>query len=171
MVVMAAADEADLVHMVATAAAHDTGPIAFRYPRGEGIGIELPEDGVPLEIGKGRVMKQAKTKGKGKADVAILSFGTRMEEAEKAAEQLEADGLSVTIADARFAKPLDLGLIDNLAKNHKVMITLEEGAIGGFASMVLDHLAKADLLSAGLKFRPLYLPDTYISHNTPAKNV
>ncbi|PCI89020.1 MAG: 1-deoxy-D-xylulose-5-phosphate synthase [Hyphomicrobiales bacterium] len=169
MVVMAASDEAELVHMVATAAAYDTGPIAFRYPRGEGIGIELPEDGVPLEIGKGRVMKRAKTKGKAKADVAILSFGTRMEEAEKAAEQLEAEGISVTIADARFAKPLDLGLIDDLANSHKILLTLEEGAIGGFASMVLDHLAKADLFSAGLKFRPLYLPDTYISHNTPAK--
>lgn len=167
MMVMAASDEAELVHMVATAAAYDDGPCAFRYPRGEGVGIEIPEVGVPLEIGKGRIVSQSKKTGK--SDVAILCFGTRMEEAKKAAQQLQADGLSVTIADARFAKPLDLGLINDLAKNHKLLLTLEEGSIGGFASMVLDHLAKNDLLSNGLKFRPLYLPDTYINHDTPAK--
>lgn len=162
LVVMAASDEAELVHMVATAAAYDDGPIAFRYPRGEGVGVEIPEVGMPLEIGKGKIVKAG-------SDVAILSLGTRLEECLKAAEQLEADGISMTVADARFAKPLDLGLIDDLAKNHKVMLTVEEGSIGGFGSMVLDRLAKSDALSGGLKFRPLYLPDTFINHDSPVK--
>ncbi|MGL1922101.1 MAG: 1-deoxy-D-xylulose-5-phosphate synthase [Hyphomicrobiales bacterium] len=162
MVVMAASDEAELVHMVATAAAYDDGPIAFRYPRGEGVGIEIPEVGVPLEIGKGKIVKAG-------TDVAILSLGTRLEECLKAAETLEAEGISVTVADARFAKPIDTGLIDELATNHKVMLSVEEGSIGGFSSMVLDRLAKTDALSQGLKFRPLYLPDTYINHNSPKK--
>lgn len=166
MMVMAAADEAELVHMVATAAAYDDGPCAFRYPRGEGIGIEIPEEGIPFEIGKGRMVK---TNDTGKADVAILSLGTRLEEALKAAEQLESEGITVTVADARFAKPLDLALIDDLAKNHKLLLTVEEGSIGGFGSMVLDHLANHDLLSNGLKFRPLYLPDSFINHDAPMK--
>lgn len=162
MVVMAASDEAELVHMVATAAAYDDGPIAFRYPRGEGVGVEIPEEGVPLEIGKGKIVKTG-------TDVAILSLGTRLEESLLAAEQLEAEGISVTVADARFAKPIDLALVDELAKNHKVMVTIEEGSIGGFSSMVLDRLAKTDAMSNGLKFRPLYLPDYYINQNAPKK--
>ncbi|WP_280513941.1 transketolase C-terminal domain-containing protein, partial [Salinarimonas ramus] len=128
--IMAAADEAELVHMVATAAAHDTGPIALRYPRGEGVGVEMPERGVPLPIGKGRVVKEG-------TRVALLSLGTRLAEALAAAEELEARGLSTTVADARFAKPLDLDLIARLAREHEVLITIEEGSIGGFGSFVM----------------------------------
>ncbi|NRA89508.1 MAG: 1-deoxy-D-xylulose-5-phosphate synthase, partial [Rhizobiales bacterium] len=139
-------------------------PCAFRYPRGEGVGVDLPDVGVPLEIGKGKIVKQADNDS---GDIAILSYGTRLQESLKAAEMLEAQGYSVTVADARFAKPLDTNLIEQLAGSHKLLISIEEGAIGGFASMVLDHLARHDLLSNWLKFRPLYLPDNFIDHNAP----
>ncbi|MQP65893.1 1-deoxy-D-xylulose-5-phosphate synthase [Niveispirillum sp. SYP-B3756] len=162
MVVMAAADEAELVHMVATCAAHDAGPIAVRYPRGEGVGIDMPEQGVPLEIGKGRVLQQG-------AKVAILSLGTRLQEALKAAEDLGARGLSTTVADARFAKPLDMALIERLVREHEVLITVEEGSIGGFGSHVLHHLASSGLLDGGCKVRPMVLPDAYQDHDTPQK--
>ncbi len=157
MVFMAAADEAELRHMVATAAAYDDGPIAFRYPRGDGVGVELPEAGVPLTIGKGRVLREG-------TDVALLSFGTRLAEVLKAAEALVSQGISVTVADARFAKPLDHALIVQLAKNHAGFITIEEGAIGGFGSQVAQLLANEGLFDQGLKFRSMVLPDTFIDH-------
>jgi 1-deoxy-D-xylulose-5-phosphate synthase len=160
-VVMAAADEAELVHMVATAAAHDDGPIAFRFPRGEGTGIEMPERGTQLEIGKGRVIQ----KGKG---VALLSFGTRLAEVQKAAENLAAKGIVPTIADARFAKPLDRDLILDLAANHDALITIEEGAIGGFGSHVAQLLAEEGVFDGGLKYRSIVLPDTFIDQASPA---
>ncbi len=159
-VVMAAADEAELVHMVATAAAHDSGPIAFRYPRGEGQGVDMPETGQPLEIGKGRIVSQG-------SRVAILSFGTRLGEVQKAAEKLSARGISPTIADARFAKPLDEDLIFDLAANHEALITIEEGAVGGFGSHVSRLLTEADVLSKGLKFRTMVLPDIFIDQASP----
>ncbi|MFC3181895.1 1-deoxy-D-xylulose-5-phosphate synthase [Cypionkella sinensis] len=159
-VVMAAADEAELVHMVATAAAHNSGPIAFRYPRGEGTGVEMPARGVPLEIGKGRMIQQGKR-------VALLSFGTRLSEVQKAAESLTAKGLTPTIADARFAKPLDRDLILDLARNHEALITIEEGAIGGFGSHVAQLLADEAVFDHGLKFRSMVLPDTFIDHASP----
>jgi 1-deoxy-D-xylulose-5-phosphate synthase len=155
MVVMAAADEAELVHMVATAAAHDDGPIAFRFPRGEGVGVEMPERGVPLEIGKGRMVRQ----GKG---VAVLSFGTRLSEVMKAAEALEGRGISLTVADARFAKPLDRDLILDLAESHEALITIEEGAVGGFGSHVAQLLADEGVFDKGLRFRSMVLPDSFI---------
>ena len=161
MVVMAAADEAELMHMVATAVAHDDGPIAFRYPRGEGVGVELPERGTPLEIGKGRIIQEGKR-------VAILSFGTRLEEVRKAAEALAARGISPTIADARFAKPLDTDMILDLAANHEALITIEEGAIGGFGSHVAQLLAENGVFDHGLKYRSMVLPDTFIDHASPA---
>ncbi len=157
MVVMAAADEADLVHMVATAAAHDDGPIAFRYPRGEGTGVDLPERGIPLEIGKGRMIAQG-------ARVAILSFGTRLSEVMKAREALIARGIEPTVADARFAKPLDRDLILRLARDHEALITIEEGALGGFGSHVANLLLEEGALDGGLKFRQMVLPDTFIDH-------
>jgi 1-deoxy-D-xylulose-5-phosphate synthase len=160
MVVMAAGDEAELRHMVATAAAWDEGPIAFRYPRGDGVGVEMPARGEVLEIGRGRVLKEG---GK----VAILSFGTRLAEALKAAEELDSYGLPTTVADARFAKPLDRDLLFRLAREHEVLITVEEGSVGGFASHVLQALAEAGLLDAGLKIRPLVLPDTYLEQDKP----
>lgn len=160
MVFMAAADEAELRHMVATAAAYDDGPIAFRYPRGDGVGVELPEAGVPLTIGKGRVLCEG-------TDVALLSFGTRLAEVLKAAEALVSQGISVTVADARFAKPLDHALIVQLAKNHAGFITIEEGAIGGFGSQVAQLLANEGLFDQGLKFRSMVLPDTFIDHASP----
>ncbi|MEO9685659.1 MAG: 1-deoxy-D-xylulose-5-phosphate synthase [Tateyamaria sp.] len=160
-VVMAAADEAELAHMVATAAAHDDGPIAFRFPRGEGTGVEMPERGTPLEIGKGRMI----TKGKG---VAILSFGTRLSEVEKAAENLSAKGITPTIADARFAKPLDRDLILALARDHDALITIEEGAVGGFGSHVAQLLADEGVFDTGLKYRSMVLPDTFIDQSSPA---
>ena len=160
-VVMAAADEAELVHMVATAAAHDEGPIAFRYPRGEGVGVELPERGVPLEIGKGRVLREG-------ARVALLSFGTRLAEVLAAAEALAARGLAPTVADARFAKPLDRDLILRLAHEHEALITIEEGAIGGFASHVAQLLAEEGVFDRGLKFRAMVLPDVFIDQASPA---
>jgi 1-deoxy-D-xylulose-5-phosphate synthase len=159
-VVMAAADEAELVHMVATAARHDEGPIAFRFPRGEGVGVELPARGVPLEIGRGRVLREG-------SRVALLSFGTRLAEATRAAEALEARGVSVTVADARFAKPLDTALIDQLVRHHEALITLEEGAIGGFGSHVAQHLAETGVFDRGLRFRSMVLPDVFIDQASP----
>ena len=161
-VLMAAADEAELKHMVATAAAIDDRPSAFRYPRGEGVGVELPEEGRPLEIGKGRIVREGSA-------VAILSLGTRLHEALKAADQLATFGLSTTVADARFAKPLDHDLIRRLAQNHEVLITIEEGSVGGFGSHVLQYLANAGLLDRGLKVRPMVLPDVFIDHDKPEK--
>jgi 1-deoxy-D-xylulose-5-phosphate synthase len=161
-VVMAAADEAELKHMVATAAAIDDRPSAFRYPRGEGFGVELPEAGVPLEIGKGRIVREGTA-------VAILSLGTRLHEALMAADQLATFGLSTTVADARFAKPLDHDLIRSLAGNHEVLVTIEEGSVGGFGSHVLQYLAGAGLLDRGLKIRQMVLPDAFIDHDKPEK--
>ena len=162
MVVMAAADEAELVHMVATAAAHDAGPIAFRFPRGEGRGVDMPEQGVPLEIGKGRVLREGRR-------VALLSLGTRLGEAVAAADALAARGLAPTVADARFAKPLDRELILRLAATHEVLLTLEEGAIGGFGSHVAHLLAEEGALETGLKFRSMVLPDSFIDQADPAE--
>ena len=161
-VVMAAADEAELRHMVCTAAAYDDGPIAFRYPRGNGVGVEMPERGSVLEIGKGRIVKEG-------TKVALLSFGTRLQDCLIAAEELDAAGLSATVADARFAKPLDEDLIRRLARSHEVLITVEEGSVGGFASHVLQFLATEGLLDNGLKVRPLVLPDAFTDHAKPEK--
>jgi 1-deoxy-D-xylulose-5-phosphate synthase len=161
-VVMAAADELELMHMVATAAQIDDRPSAFRYPRGEGVGIELPARGTPLEIGKGRIVREG-------SKIAILSLGTRLAECLVAAEDLAAKGLSTTVADARFAKPLDTDLIRRLVREHEVLITVEEGSVGGFAAHVLHYLATAGLLDHGLKVRPLILPDRFIDHASPAK--
>ena len=160
-VVMAAADEAELKHMVATAAAHDDGPIAFRFPRGEGNGVEMPERGTPLEIGKGRIMQTGNR-------VAILSFGARLAEVEKAAEALAARGITPTIADARFAKPLDRDLILQLATDHEALLTIEEGAVGGFGSHVAQLLSTEGVFDHGLKFRSMVLPDTFIDQASPA---
>ncbi|WP_289042856.1 1-deoxy-D-xylulose-5-phosphate synthase [uncultured Aliiroseovarius sp.] len=162
MVVMAAADEAELMHMVATAHSINDGPCAFRYPRGEGVGVDLPEQGEVLEIGKGRMIREG-------SRVAILSFGTRLSEVEKAAEALTARGISPTIADARFAKPLDRDLILQLAGDHEALITIEEGAIGGFGSHVAQLLAEEGVFDTGLKFRSMVLPDTFIDHASPAR--
>ncbi len=158
--VMAAADEAELIHMVATAASINDGPSSFRYPRGEGVGVEMPDTGKILEIGKGRIIEEG-------SSVALLSFGTRLEESRKAAEILSSFGLSTTIADARFAKPLDEAMIADLAKNHEILITIEEGAVGGFGSHVAHYLSNNGLLDNGLKFRQLTLPDIFIDHNAP----
>ena len=160
-IVMAAADEAELMHMVATAAAIDDRPSSFRYPRGEGVGVDLPEKGTVLEIGKGRVLREGST-------VAILSFGDRLAEATKAADELASRGLSTTVADARFAKPLDEDLVRRLASQHEVLITIEVGSVGGFASQVLHFMATQGLLDAGLKVRPMVLPDRFIDHDAPA---
>ncbi|HKG77270.1 MAG TPA: 1-deoxy-D-xylulose-5-phosphate synthase [Beijerinckiaceae bacterium] len=162
MVVMAAADEADLVHMVATAAAYDEGPIAFRYPRGEGVGVDMPAEGVPLAIGKGRIVREGDR-------IAILSLGTRLAEASKAAEELAARGLPTTVADARFCKPLDEELVLRLAREHEVLITVEEGSIGGFGSHVLQLLAERGVLDRGLKVRPMVLPDHFLDHDKPER--
>ncbi len=159
-VVMAAADEAELVRMVATAAAHDDGPIAFRFPRGEGVGVEMPESPEPLEIGKGRIVRDG-------TGVALLSFGTRLSEALAAAEGLDAKGIAPTVADARFAKPLDTNLIDDLVARHEALITIEEGAVGGFGSHVAQYLADAGAFDTGLKFRSMVLPDTFIDQASP----
>ena len=161
-VVMAAGDEAELKHMVRTAAAYDEGPIAFRYPRGNGVGVDMPERGSVLEIGKGRVLREG-------TKVALLSLGTRLADCLVAAEELDAAGLSTTVADARFAKPLDTDLVERLARNHEVLVTVEEGSVGGFASHVLHHLAHAGLLENGLKVRPLVLPDVFVDHAKPEK--
>ena len=163
MVVMAAADEAELMHMVATAAAYDEAPIAFRYPRGPGVGVELPERGVPLEIGRGRIVREG-------TDVVILSLGARLAEALRAARELEALGISATVADARFAKPLDTKLVERLAKEHAALITIEEGAQGGFGAHVLAHLANhTDALQRGLKVRTMTLPDVFLPHASQAE--
>ncbi len=162
MVLMAAADEAELKHMVATAVAIDDRPSAFRYPRGDGVGVEMPDVGVPLEIGKGRIMREGSA-------VAILSLGTRLQEAMRAADQLAAMGLSTTVADARFAKPLDIDLVHRLARNHEVLVTVEEGSVGGFGSFVLHELAGSGLLDGGLKVRSMVLPDVFIDHDKPER--
>ncbi|MFS2326100.1 1-deoxy-D-xylulose-5-phosphate synthase [Brucella sp. H1_1004] len=159
-VVMAASDEAELRHMVRTAADYDEGPISFRYPRGDGVGVELPERGSVLEIGKGRIVREG-------TKVALLSFGTRLQECVGAADELAAAGLSTTVADARFAKPLDHDLIRRLAREHEVLVTIEEGAAGGFAAHVLQFLATDGLLDRGLKVRVLTLPDSYQDHAKP----
>ncbi|MFO7478909.1 MAG: 1-deoxy-D-xylulose-5-phosphate synthase [Methyloceanibacter sp.] len=161
MVVMAAADEAELVHMVATAASIDDGPSAFRYPRGEGTGIALPKRGTPLDIGKGRILREGST-------VALLSFGARLPECLVAADHLAGFGLPATVADARFAKPLDLDLVRRLVQNHEVLVTVEEGSSGGFGAVVLHALAREGLLDRGVKVRTLYLPDRFIEQNKPA---
>jgi 1-deoxy-D-xylulose-5-phosphate synthase len=158
--VMAAADEAELMHMVATAAAHDAGPIAFRYPRGDGVGVDMPQRGQVLEIGKGRVVKEG-------ADVALLSLGAPLAECLAAAEELEGAGISSTVADARFAKPLDTGLIDQLVRHHGTVVTVEHGAQGGFGAMVLHYLANSGQLDGGVSLRTLTLPDRFIDHASP----
>ena len=158
--VMAAADEAELVDMVATAAAHDAGPIAFRYPRGEGVGVEMPARGRLLQIGRGRVMREG-------TDAAILSYGAHLSECLAAAEDLAEAGISVTVADARFAKPLDTDLIEQLVRHHGTVVTVEQGAQGGFGAMVLHHLANAGLLDGGTRLRTMTLPDRFIDHAGP----
>ena len=159
-VVMAAADEAELVHMVATAAQHDSGPIAFRFPRGEGVGVELPERGEVLEIGRGRMIREG-------AGVAILSFGTRLAEVLNACEALEARGIRPTVADARFSKPLDRDLILGLARDHDALITIEEGAVGGFGSHVAQLLGEEGAFDQGLAYRSMVLPDVFIDQASP----
>ena len=156
-IIMAAADEAELVHMIATARDINDAPSAIRYPRGEGVGVELPDHGTPLPIGKGRVIRTGST-------VAILSLGSRLKDCLLAAEQLAALGLSTTVADARFAKPLDTELIKQMAQDHELLIILEEGSVGGFSSQVLHFLALEGLLDGGLKVRPMTLPDIFIDH-------
>jgi len=160
-ILMAAADEAELVHMVATAAAIDDRPSAFRYPRGDGVGVDMPEFGVPLEIGKGRIISEG-------TKVALLSYGTRLAECSKAARELASYGLSTTVADARFAKPLDVDLVLRLAREHEVLITIEEGAIGGFGSFVMQALAEHGALDSGVKIRSMVLPDIFIDQDSPA---
>lgn len=160
MVLMAAGDEAELVHMTATAVAYDEGPIAFRYPRGEGVGLDLPEKGSILEIGKGRIVREG-------TKVALLAYGGRLQEALKAADTLESQGLSTTVADARFAKPLDHELIMNLVKNHEVLVTVEEGSRGGFGAFVLHYLADQGVLDSGLKVRTMTLPDVFQDQDSP----
>ena len=162
MTVMAPSDELELLHMTATAWAHDSGPTALRYPRGAGLGLSLPKEGEILEIGKGRIVRASEGEG-----VAILALGPRLHEALKAAETLEKEGIAVTVADARFAKPVDGALIEQLARQHKVFITIEDGAPGGFSTQVVQHLATTGLLDQ-VRFRPMALPDTWIDHNTPA---
>ena len=162
MTVMAAADEAELVHMVATAAAFDSGPIALRYPRGEGVGVDLPEHGEPLPIGKGRILREG-------SRIAILSLGTRLAEALKAADELAARGLSTTVADARFAKPLDRELILDLAARHQLLITIEEGSVGGFGAHVMACLSEAGALDTGLRVRTMTLPDKFLEHDKPER--
>lgn len=162
MVLMAAADEVELMHMVATSAAIDDRPSAFRYPRGEGFGLELPKRGSVLKIGKGRVLREGNA-------IAILSYGARLQECLKAADELATHGLSCTVADARFAKPLDAALVERLAREHEVLITIEEGSMLGFGGIVMHHLATRGLLDHGLKIRPMCLPDVFIDHDAPRK--
>ncbi|MCP1203928.1 1-deoxy-D-xylulose-5-phosphate synthase, partial [Acetobacter oryzoeni] len=168
MTIMAPSDELELLHMTATAALFDEGPIALRYPRGSGLGLDLPAEGTPLEIGKGRIIREmGGQSGPEKGGVAILSLGPRLAECLKAADMLAARGLPPTVADARFAKPFDTELVENLARNHAVLITIEEGSEGGFGSLVGHHLARTGLLD-NVRFRPLTLPDRFIDHNTQA---
>jgi 1-deoxy-D-xylulose-5-phosphate synthase len=164
MVLMAPSDEAELVHMVATSAVIDDQPSALRYPRGESTGVALPTKGEVLTLGCGRVMREG-------SSVAILSLGTRLADAMRAADELATRGLSCTVADARFAKPLDTALIEQLARHHEVMVTIEEGSVGGFGSAVMQHLAWKGLLDAGLKFRPMVLPDRFIDHDSQPKQL
>jgi 1-deoxy-D-xylulose-5-phosphate synthase len=159
---MAAADEVELMHMVATQAQIDDRPSAVRYPRGEGIGLARPPAGTPLEIGKGRIIREGSA-------IALLSLGTRLGECLMAAERLSAYGLSTTVADARFAKPLDQDLVRRLAREHEVLVTVEEGAVGGFGAHVMQFLAWDGLLDAGLKLRPMVLPDRFIDHDSPER--
>jgi 1-deoxy-D-xylulose-5-phosphate synthase len=159
-VIMAAADEAELVHMVATAVAIDDGPSAFRYPRGDGVGVDMPEVGIPLEIGKGRIVREG-------SKIALLSLGTRLAECLKAAEELAGFGLSTTVADARFAKPIDTDMVLRLAREHEVLITVEEGAIGGFAARVFQTLSDHGALDNGLKIRTMILPDAFLDQDSP----
>jgi 1-deoxy-D-xylulose-5-phosphate synthase len=159
-VIMAASDEAELVHMVRTQVEIDDRPSALRYPRGESVGVDMPERGVALPIGKGRVVREGTT-------VAILSFGARLQECLAAADELASCGLSTTVADARFAKPIDEDLVRRLAREHEVLITIEEGSIGGFATQVLNFLATNGILDEGLKIRPMMLPDRFVAHGTP----
>jgi 1-deoxy-D-xylulose-5-phosphate synthase len=162
MVLMAAADEVELMHMVATSAAIDDRPSGLRYPRGEGFGLELPKRGSVLEIGKGRVLREGSA-------IAILSYGARLQECLKAADELATHGLSCTVADARFAKPLDAALVERLAREHEVLITIEEGSMLGFSGLVMHHLATRGLMDRGLKIRPMCLPDVFIDHEAPRK--
>jgi 1-deoxy-D-xylulose-5-phosphate synthase len=164
MVIMAPSDELELMHMVATSAQIDDGPSAFRYPRGEGLGVTLPERGTPLSIGKGRIMKEG-------SSVAILSLGTRLADSLRAADELTARGFATTVADARFAKPFDAALVEQLARHHAVLIIVEEGSVGGFGSAVLQHLALRGLLDGTLRVRPLTFPDKFIDHNSPAAQI
>jgi 1-deoxy-D-xylulose-5-phosphate synthase len=159
-VLMAPSDEAELVHMVATAVAIDDRPSALRYPRGEGYGIPLPEEGKPLEIGKGRVVREG-------TKIALFSFGARLRECLNAADELATYGLSTTVADARFAKPLDVDLLLRLAREHEVLLTIEEGSIGGFGSFVMRELAERGALDRGLKVRSMFLPDAFIDQDSP----
>lgn len=159
-VVMAPSDESELKHMVRTAAVYEDGPIAFRYPRGEGTGVDMPVRGQELEIGRGRIVREG-------TSVALLALGTRLAECLKAADELARYGLSATVADARFAKPLDEDLVTRLARNHEVLVTLEEGSVGGFGSYVLQHLAQTGALDNGLKVRPMVLPDRFLDHGKP----
>jgi 1-deoxy-D-xylulose-5-phosphate synthase len=164
MVIMAPADEAELVHVVATAVAIDDRPSAFRYPRGEGTGIVLPTVGEVLTLGKGRVLREGN-------NIAILSLGTRLGDALKAADELAARGFPTTVADARFAKPIDTALVEQLAKNHEVLITIEEASIGGFSAQVMQHLAWKGLLDSGLKIRPMVMPDAFVDHDSQPKQL
>ena len=159
-VVMACADEAELKHMVATAAALDDRPSAFRYPRGEGFGVEMPDIGIPLEIGKGRILREG-------TSIALLNLGGRMGECIEAADEMASLGWSTTVADARFAKPLDEDMIARLAREHEVLISIEEGAIGGFASHVMQFLANSGAFDKGLKFRAMTLPDIFLDQDSP----
>jgi len=164
MVVMAPADEAELVHAVATATAIDDRPSAFRYPRGEGLGVALPERGVPWTLGQGRTLREGNS-------IALISLGTRLADTMRAADELAARGLPATVVDARFAKPLDTALIERIARHHEVVITIEEGAAGGFGAAVMHHLAWKGLLDGGLKLRPMTLPDRFIDHESQGKQL
>jgi 1-deoxy-D-xylulose-5-phosphate synthase len=164
MIVMAPSDEAELVHMVATAADIDDGPCAFRYPRGEGVGVDMPERGEILAVGKGRILREG-------TKVALLSYGTRLQDCIEAADELTARGLSATVADARFAKPLDEDMVRRLAAAHEVLITIEEGSVGGFGSQVAHFLATNGVFDGGLKFRPMVMPDFFVDQNTPRQQV
>ena len=164
MIVMAPSDEAELVHMVATAVDIDGQPCAFRYPRGEGVGVDMPERGEILPIGKGRILREG-------TKIALLAYGTRLQDCLDAAEELSAHGLSTTVADARFAKPLDEDLVRRLAAEHEVLVTVEEGSVGGFAAQVSQFLAMQGIFDAGLKFRPLVMPDTFMDQDSPRKQV